>query len=104
MYVRARRVLSAEGGKRRSRSDTRPRQDLPFTDKEEIKNSQLAQPPFSDYVACDVTDIVRHRTSGTTGRGMNLAYTRYDADLAARLGGRACMRQDCDPATAWCIA
>ncbi|MFM9843456.1 MAG: phenylacetate--CoA ligase family protein, partial [Dongiaceae bacterium] len=35
-------------------------------------------------------EIVRlHRTSGTTGRGMNLAYTRHDADLAARLGGRA---------------
>ena len=65
-------------------------QDLPLTDKEEIKNSQLARPPFGDYVACDVTDIMRlHRTSGTTGRGMNLAYTRHDADLAARLGGRA---------------
>ena len=65
-------------------------QDLPFTDKEEIKDSQAALPPFGDYVACDATDIVRlHRTSGTTGRGMNLAYTRHDADLAARLGGRA---------------
>src|SRR5262249_32164284 len=52
-------------------------QDLPFTEKDEIKDSQVAQPPFGDYVACDTTDIVRlHRTSGTTGRGMNLAYTR----------------------------
>ena len=65
-------------------------QDLPFTDKEEIKDSQAALPPFGDYVACDPTEIVRlHRTSGTTGRGMNLAYTRHDAELAARLGGRA---------------
>jgi phenylacetate-CoA ligase len=65
-------------------------QDLPFTDKEEIKGSQAALPPFGDYVACAPNEIVRlHRTSGTTGRGMNLAYTRHDADLAARLGGRA---------------
>ena len=65
-------------------------QDLPFTDKEEIKDSQAALPPFGDYVACDQQEIVRlHRTSGTTGRGMNLAYTKHDADLAARLGGRA---------------
>lgn len=65
-------------------------QDLPFTDKDEIKDSQAALPPFGDYSACDHQEIVRlHRTSGTTGRGMNLAYTRHDADLAARLGGRA---------------
>jgi phenylacetate-CoA ligase len=65
-------------------------QDLPFTDKEELKDSQAGHPPFGDYVACTPEEIVRlHRTSGTTGRGMNLAYTKHDAALAARLGGRA---------------
>jgi hypothetical protein len=60
----------------------------PFTDKEIRTAGQRCC--SRDYVACDPTDIVRlHRTSGTTGRGMNLAYTKHDAELAARLGGRA---------------
>lgn len=65
-------------------------QHLPFTDKDELRDSQASLPPFGDYVACDAVEIVRlHRTSGTTGRGMNLACTAHDAKVMARTGGRA---------------
>lgn len=48
--------------------------DLPFTDKDMLRNEQRDQPPFGSYLAADERDIVRmHRTSGTTGTAMNLA-------------------------------
>ena len=65
-------------------------QDLPFTDKDELRASQEACQPFGDYVACDLDRIVRvHRTSGTTGRPLQLANSARDVRLIARVGGRA---------------
>ena len=59
-------------------------QDLPLTDKDELKESQAAHPPFGDYAACAPTRIVRlTRTSGTTNRAMNLAQSRADAEMTA---------------------
>ena len=64
-------------------------QDLPLTDKDELKESQAAHPPFGDYAACAPTRIVRlTRTSGTTNRAMNLAQSRADAEMTARIGAR----------------
>lgn len=64
--------------------------ELPLTDKEELRASQEAEPPYGDYVACGPDRIIRiHRTSGTTGRALNLAYSRSDADIVAALGGRS---------------
>jgi phenylacetate-CoA ligase len=64
--------------------------DLPLTDKEEIRVAQEVSPPYGDYVACAPERVVRiHRTSGTTGRSLNVAFSQRDAEVVARLGGRA---------------
>jgi phenylacetate-CoA ligase len=64
--------------------------DLPLTDKEMLRASQRAHPPFGDYLAAPATAVVRiHRTSGTTGTAMNLALSVRDANETAVVGGRA---------------
>ena len=64
-------------------------QDLPLTDKEEIRQSQQADYPYGDYIACPPKYVVRlTRTSGTTGRALVLANTRSDLDIIAQQGGR----------------
>jgi phenylacetate-CoA ligase len=63
---------------------------LPFTGKDELRCSQEAAYPFGDYIACSEDQVVRvHRTSGTTGRALQLANSRHDVDLITRIGGRA---------------
>ncbi|HHW33996.1 MAG TPA: phenylacetate--CoA ligase [Paracoccus solventivorans] len=65
-------------------------QNLPFTTKEEVRRSQEEDFPFGNYVACGHDRIVRvHRTSGTTGRPLQLANSRRDVELIARIGGRS---------------
>jgi phenylacetate-CoA ligase len=64
-------------------------QDVPFTDKEQLRASQEAAPPFGTYVAADEDGIVRlHRTSGMSGSGMNLGYTLRDSDITTAIGAR----------------
>ncbi|MGH3031829.1 MAG: phenylacetate--CoA ligase family protein [Gaiellaceae bacterium] len=63
---------------------------LPFTTKEELRESQDAQPPFGDFACADPVDIVRvHLTSGTTGKPLLLAYTERDVHASAKIGARA---------------
>lgn len=65
-------------------------QELPFTDKDELRQSQERQYPFGDYVACPHESISRLQvTSGTTGRPMVLTNTQNDLAWIARIGGRA---------------
>lgn len=64
--------------------------ELPFTGKEELRHSQEANYPFGDYLASSQEQVVRiHRTSGTTGKPLQLANSRRDAELIALVGGRA---------------
>jgi phenylacetate-CoA ligase len=64
--------------------------NLPFSDKEMLRSSQTAHPPFGDYLAAPETRITRiHRTSGTTGTAMNLALSTQDARETALVGARA---------------
>lgn len=64
--------------------------DIPFTDKQMLRDDQAAQPPFGSYLAAPPEQITRmHRTSGTTGSAMNLALSRRDALMSAAVGGRA---------------
>ena len=64
--------------------------DLAFTDKEMLRASQQATPPFGDYLAAPTSSISRlHRTSGTTGAAMNLAMSAQDAHETAIVGARA---------------
>jgi phenylacetate-CoA ligase len=91
-FVRARSVFYRRklGGvvDRRLTLDTL--RELPLTDKEEIRASQEAAPPYGDYVACGLDRVVRlHRTSGTTGRSLNVAFAQKDVEVVTRLGGRA---------------
>ncbi|MBS0562324.1 MAG: AMP-binding protein [Proteobacteria bacterium] len=64
--------------------------DLPLTDKEMLRESQRAHPPFGDYLAAAPDRVARiHRTSGTTGTAMNLALSAEDAHQTAVVGARA---------------
>jgi phenylacetate-CoA ligase len=64
--------------------------DLPLVDKEMLRASQRAHPPFGDYLAAEAASVARvHRTSGTTGTAMNLALSRRDAHETAVVGARA---------------
>ncbi len=64
--------------------------ELPLIDKEMLRASQRANPPFGDYLATSATAVARvHRTSGTTGTAINLALSAQDAQETAIVGGRA---------------
>jgi phenylacetate-CoA ligase len=64
--------------------------ELPLVDKEMLRESQRAHPPFGDYLAAPAERIARiHRTSGTTGTAMNLALSARDAQETAVVGARA---------------
>jgi len=64
--------------------------ELPLVDKEMLRESQRAHPPFGDYLAAPEGRIARvHRTSGTSGTAMNLALSVADARETAIVGARA---------------
>jgi phenylacetate-CoA ligase len=63
---------------------------LPFTEKDELRDSQEAQPPFGDYLAASPADVSRvHKTSGTTGRPLYIGLTRRDMESTHECGARA---------------
>jgi phenylacetate-CoA ligase len=52
---------------------------LPFTEKSELRESQLKVPPFGEHIACDPEDVRRiYSTSGTTGRPTYIGLTEAD--------------------------
>ena len=64
-------------------------QDVPLTEKEELRQSQELDSPLGDYVACSQEMVTRlHRTSGTTGRPLILANSKRDTDIIAEQGAR----------------
>jgi len=69
--------------------DLRDLQELPLSDKAQLRQSQAASPPFGDYLAAPEDSITRlHRTSGTTGQAMNLALSARDCEITEVVGGR----------------
>ena len=63
---------------------------LPFTTKEELRESQAENPPYGDFVCAAQLDIARvHLSSGTTGKPLVLAYTERDLVTSAQVGARA---------------
>src|ERR1700692_193094 len=65
-------------------------QELPFTEKDELRISQENASPFGDYATCSEESIARlHRTSGTTGRPLILANSARDAQRIAQVGARS---------------
>ena len=58
--------------------------DLPFTEKDELRNAQALTPPFGNHLACDSESLVRvFSTSGTTGVPCYLGLTAADLDMYA---------------------
>lgn len=63
---------------------------LPFTEKDELRASQEAHPPFGDYLAAPPETLARvHKTSGTTGRPLYIALTARDIETTHECGARA---------------
>ncbi len=63
---------------------------LPFTTKQELRDSQKRLAPFGDFLAAPAHSINRvHRTSGTTGSFIYTALTKNDLDLTHNCGARA---------------
>ncbi len=57
---------------------------LPFTEKDEIRETQATAPPFGEHLACPPEDMQRvFSTSGTTGVPCYLGLTRRDIDIYA---------------------
>lgn len=57
---------------------------LPFTEKDELRETQAAAPPFGDHLACQPEMLQRvYSTSGTTGVPCYVALTRRDLDIYA---------------------
>jgi phenylacetate-CoA ligase len=64
--------------------------DLPFTEKQELRDSLVAAPPLGNHVAADHADIVQiQASSGTTGSPSYVGLTRSDIDVWCELGARA---------------
>lgn len=59
-------------------------EQLPFTEKDELRRTQAASPPFGDHLACAPDTLQRvFSTSGTTGTPCYLGLTRHDLDVYA---------------------
>ena len=57
---------------------------LPFTEKDELRATQAAAPPFGEHLAVEPERLVRvFRTSGTTGVPCYLGLTRRDLEIYA---------------------
>jgi phenylacetate-CoA ligase len=58
--------------------------NLPFTEKDEIRKTQAAAPPFGEHLACAPENLQRvYSTSGTTGVPVYIGLTRNDMDIYA---------------------
>jgi len=63
--------------------------DLPFTEKQELRESQIAAPPLGSHAAAPMRSVVRvHASSGTTGRPSYVGVTAADADAWAEVAAR----------------
>jgi phenylacetate-CoA ligase len=57
-------------------------QRMPFTTKEELRDSQATTPPLGEHAAADLADVIRiHSSSGTTGRPSYVGITGHDRDV-----------------------
>jgi phenylacetate-CoA ligase len=55
--------------------------DAPFTEKQELRESQVADPPLGGHAAVEMRETVRvHSSSGTTGRPSYVGITRADRE------------------------
>ena len=75
------------------RARIRGRRDLagiPFTTKQELRESQQRNPPFGEHLCASREQLVRlHVTSGTTGEPVAIGLTQADHEANSRVGGEA---------------
>ncbi|HEY8450482.1 MAG TPA: phenylacetate--CoA ligase [Bacillota bacterium] len=86
-----RRKFAAAGIRRDDIRSSDDLQELPFTTKQDLRESLELAPPYGDYLAVPLEQTVRlHTSSGTTGRPTPMFWTRADldrwSDLYARSG------------------
>jgi phenylacetate-CoA ligase len=59
-------------------------QELPFTEKDELRATQAELPPFGAHLACSPEALIRvYSTSGTTGVPCYIGLTPHDLDMYA---------------------
>jgi phenylacetate-CoA ligase len=64
--------------------------ELPFTVKEELRDSQVGSPPLGRHAAVPMSEVVRvHASTGTTGRASWVGLTRSDVESWTALTARA---------------
>ena len=63
---------------------------LPFTEKAELRDSQLTSPPLGTHITTPKTSVKRiYSTSGTTGRPTFIGLTNHDIDIWTEAACRA---------------
>ena len=63
---------------------------IPFTTKQELRESQQRHPPFGEHLCAPREDLVRlHVTSGTTGEPVAIGLTQADHEANSSVGGEA---------------
>jgi phenylacetate-CoA ligase len=66
---------------------------LPFTEKDELRTSQLEHPPLGDYAAIELSQAARvYSTSGTSGVPLYIPLTKGDVDDWREIGRRTYSR------------
>ena len=64
--------------------------ELPFTTKQELRESQQSSPPFGEHLCAPREELVRlHVTSGTTGEPVAIGLTQADHEANSSVGGEA---------------
>jgi phenylacetate-CoA ligase len=77
-----RRKLSDAGLKPDSVRELADLARVPFTTKQELRDSLRAAPPFGEHLAADAADVIQMQaSSGTTGSPSYVALTRQDAAM-----------------------
>jgi phenylacetate-CoA ligase len=67
---------------------------LPFTAKDELRESQALHPPLGDHVAAPMEKIIRiHSSSGTTGQPSFVGITRHDREVWTEITARSIYTQ-----------
>jgi phenylacetate-CoA ligase len=65
-------------------------EEIPFTTKAELRESQRRSPPFGEHLCAPRESLVRlHVTSGTTGEPVAIGLTREDHEANSAVGGEA---------------
>src|SRR3954454_15954008 len=71
---------------------------LPFTEKDELRASQAAQPPLGAHAAIDIAQAARiYSTSGTSGTPLYIPLTRADVEEWREIGRRTYARNGIKP-------